>query len=56
MQNRQEVDLIISSPKLGKRAYITTWCRKTQKYIQKISKKSHFKICQYVMPSLGSMT
>ena len=26
-----------------------------QKYIQEISKKSHFKICHYVMPSPGGM-
>jgi len=33
-----EVDLVISSPKLDERAYIIR-CRKTHKYIQKISKK-----------------
>ena len=35
--------------------YITIGCRKTQKCIQEITKKSHLKFCHYVMPSPGGV-
>ena len=49
MQYRQEVMLVISSP------ILLEGVAKTQKYIEEISKKSHFNIRHYVVPPSGGV-
>ena len=43
----------ICSLRLGGRAYIITGCDKMQKYVSKISEKSHFAIRHYAPPCQG---
>jgi len=53
MQNRQDIVLPTCSLQLGERAYITTGWQNAQKYVSKISEKSHFEIRHYAMPCHG---
>ena len=44
VQNRQELVVPVSFPKLRDSAYITTWCRKQTEICSKNFWKMHFKI------------